>query len=705
MGRARVLEPNSLVHFRPSHFRASSGRFLSRRNPFPMLNSSSLRHSMSAFLAVGVISGATLLTGCGDPTIASARAFDARFNALAEAAASANDAFSAEADATSLSTLKQLANEVSGLNGATAGQTEAAQTLAASLFRKVASAELARAIRFEQDESTARALAVALANGAASLDGIASSYDNVDLSNTQASATTLRDRSQQIAQIARSGVAAIAAPLAALERQIQAMNANIAQLETESAVLLLKARQAGPATGLPFVEESARLTAEASALKVSMSGIVAQFDATAPMAQFAALSGETATSVNAAAESELDQLNQLKGVLSDQSKLARNLANQMRDRAVETTQRIDAERAGPLADAYAAATEALDKCSGLARGSAGDALQLEVHVERAQLAMSALRGMTEQARVYAVLANSGPLFGGEAKYAASLDALKASATERLTAMREQITAGVDATQMLGEDARATATKKWFNDAKKNADALDVEKLFTPPAPVEVAIVAPVKRTLSPSSGATASATTGFPTPEALAAAMNAARLDPAADPMRCFTASSAGGKAMLSVMGPMMKEMIPLRKAVAAKFGPEALSALGDIGAGMGLPGVTSGGTGDVSVGDISGDTGTLTSGTTSMPIVKTATGWFVDFNATLEASGADLAQMEQMAPMMKAGFAMVMPMLKKAIASVTAKVESGEITDAADVGPALEEAMSAGMPGMGRGRRDSDEG
>ena len=660
---------------------------------------------MSAFLAVGVISGATLLTGCGDPTIASARAFDARFNALAEAAASANDAFSAEADATSLSTLKQLANEVSGLNGATAGQTEAAQTLAASLFRKVASAELARAIRFEQDESTARALAVALANGAASLDGIASSYDNVDLSNTQASATTLRDRSQQIAQIARSGVAAIAAPLAALERQIQAMNANIAQLETESAVLLLKARQAGPATGLPFVEESARLTAEASALKVSMSGIVAQFDATAPMAQFAALSGETATSVNAAAESELDQLNQLKGVLSDQSKLARNLANQMRDRAVETTQRIDAERAGPLADAYAAATEALDKCSGLARGSAGDALQLEVHVERAQLAMSALRGMTEQARVYAVLANSGPLFGGEAKYAASLDALKASATERLTAMREQITAGVDATQMLGEDARATATKKWFNDAKKNADALDVEKLFTPPAPVEVAIVAPVKRTLSPSSGATASATTGFPTPEALAAAMNAARLDPAADPMRCFTASSAGGKAMLSVMGPMMKEMIPLRKAVAAKFGPEALSALGDIGAGMGLPGVTSGGTGDVSVGDISGDTGTLTSGTTSMPIVKTATGWFVDFNATLEASGADLAQMEQMAPMMKAGFAMVMPMLKKAIASVTAKVESGEITDAADVGPALEEAMSAGMPGMGRGRRDSDEG
>ncbi len=705
MGRARVLEPNSLVHSQPSRFRASSGRFLSRRNPFPMLNSSSLRHSMSAVLAVGFISGATLLTGCGDPTIASARAFDARFNALAEAAASANDAFSAEADATSLSTLKQLANEVSGLNGATAGQTEAAQTLAASLFRKVASAELARAIRFEQDESTARALAVALANGAASLDGIASSYDNVDLSNTQASATTLRDRSQQIAQIARSGVAAIAAPLAALERQIQAMNANIAQLETESAVLLLKARQAGPATGLPFVEESARLTAEASALKVSMSGIVAQFDATAPMAQFAALSGETATSVNAAAESELDQLNQLKGVLSDQSKLARNLANQMRDRAVETTQRIDAERAGPLADAYAAATEALDKCSGLARGSAGDALQLEVHVERAQLAMSALRGMTEQARVYAVLANSGPLFGGEAKYAASLDALKASATERLTAMREQITAGVDATQMLGEDARATATKKWFNDAKKNADALDVEKLFTPPAPVEVAIVAPVKRTLSPSSGATASATTGFPTPEALAAAMNAARLDPAADPMRCFTASSAGGKAMLSVMGPMMKEMIPLRKAVAAKFGPEALSALGDIGAGMGLPGVTSGGTGDVSVGDISGDTGTLTSGTTSMPIVKTATGWFVDFNATLEASGADLAQMEQMAPMMKAGFAMVMPMLKKAIASVTAKVESGEITDAADVGPALEEAMSAGMPGGGRGRRNSDEG
>lgn len=705
MGRARVLEPNSLVHSQPSHFRASSGRFLSRRNPFPMLNSSSLRHSLSAVLAVGFISGATLLTGCGDPTIASARAFDARFNALAEAAASANDAFSAEADATSLSTLKQLANEVSGLNGATAGQTEAAQTLAASLFRKVASAELARAIRFEQDESTARALAVALANGAASLDGIASSYDNVDLSNTQASATTLRDRSQQIAQIARSGVAAIAAPLAALERQIQAMNANIAQLETESAVLLLKARQAGPATGLPFVEESARLTAEASALKVSMSDIVAQFDATAPAAQLAALSGETASSVNAAAESELDQLNQLKGVLSDQSKLARNLANQLRDRAVETTQRIDAERAGPLADAYAAATEALDKCSGLARGSAGDALQLEVHVERAQLAMSALRGMTEQARVYAVLANSGPLFGGEAKYAASLDALKASATERLTAMREQITAGVDATQMLGEDARATATKKWFNDAKKNADTLDVEKLFTPPAPVEVAIVAPVKRTLSPSSGATASATTGFPTPEALAAAMNAARLDPAADPMRCFTASSAGGKAMLSVMGPMMKEMIPLRKAVAAKFGPEALSALGDIGAGMGMPGVTSGGTGDVSVGDISGDTGTLTSGTTSMPIVKTATGWFVDFNATLEASGADLAQMEQMAPMMKAGFAMVMPMLKKAIASVTAKVESGEITDAADVGPALEEAMSAGMPGGGRGRRGSDEG
>ena len=704
MGRARVLEPNSLVHSQPSHFRASSGRFLSRRNPFPMLNSSSLRHSLSAVLAVGFISGATLLTGCGDPTIASARAFDARFNALAEAAASANDAFSAEADATSLSTLKQLANEVSGLNGATAGQTEAAQTLAASLFRKVASAELARAIRFEQDESTARALAVALANGAASLDGIASSYDNVDLSNTQASATTLRDRSQQIAQIARSGVAAIAAPLAALERQIQAMNANIAQLETESAVLLLKARQAGPATGLPFVEESARLTAQASALKVSMSDIVAQFDATAPTAQLAALSGETASSVNAAAESELDQLNQLKGVLSDQSKLARNLANQLRDRAVETTQRIDAERAGPLADAYAAATEALDKCSGLARGSAGDALQLEVHVERAQLAMSALRGMTEQARVYAVLANSGPLFGGEAKYAASLDALKASATERLTAMREQITAGVDATQMLGEDARATATKKWFNDAKKNADTLDVEKLFTPPAPVEVAIVAPVKRTLSPSSGATASATTGFPTPEALAAAMNAARLDPAADPMRCFTASSAGGKAMLSVMGPMMKEMIPLRKAVAAKFGPEALSALGDIGAGMGMPGVTSGGTGDVSVGDISGDTGTLTSGTTSMPIVKTATGWFVDFNATLEASG-DLAQLEHMAPMMQAGFAMVMPMLKKAIASVTAKVESGEITDAADVGPALEEAMSAGMPGGGRGRRGSDEG
>ncbi len=705
MGRTRVLEPNSLVHFRPSHFRAASGRFLSRINPFPMLNSPYLRHSLSALLALSVISGATILTGCGDPTIASARAFDARFNALAEAAASANDAFSAEADATSLSALKQLANEVSGLNGATTGQTEAAQTLAASLYRKVASAELARAIRFEQDESTARALAVALANGAASLDGIAASYDDVDLSNTQAGATTLRDRWQQIAQIARASAAAIAAPLGALERQIEAMNASIAQLETESAVLLLKARQAGPATGLPFVEESARLTAEASALKVSMSGMVAQFDAAAPMAQFEALGGETASSVNAAAESEIDQLNHLKGVLSDQSKLARDLANQLRDRAVETTQKIDAERAGPLTDAYAAATETLDKCSGLARGSAGDALQLEVHVERAQLAMSALRGMTEQARLYAVLANSGPLFGGEAKYAASLDALKASATERLTALREQITAGVDATQMLGEDARATATKKWFEDAKKNADALDVEKLFTPPAPVEVAVAAPVKRTPSASSGASASATSGFPTPAALAAAMNAARLDPAADPMRCFTASSAGGKAMLSVMGPMMKEMIPLRKAVAAKFGPEALAALGDIGAGMGMPGVASGGTGDISVGDVSGDTGTLTSGTTSMPIVKTATGWFVDFNATLEASGADLAQMEQMAPMMKAGFAMVMPMLKKAIAAVTAKVESGEITDAAAVGTALQEAMSAGMPGMGGGRRDNDEG
>ncbi|MSR40480.1 MAG: hypothetical protein EXS10_01050 [Phycisphaerales bacterium] len=652
---------------------------------------------LAGILAIGLLGSATLLGGCSDETVVKAQAFDAAFNAAAQKALATTDAFSNDPNSAALDQLKSLAAELSTLSGATENQSNAARALAASLYRKVGSAQLARAQGFEQDENTTRELALALADAAATLDGVAASYESADFTSTRNAATALRDQSEQIAQFARAGAGAATAQLGELDRQIAAVNSTIARLETESAVLLLKARQSGATAGYPFVAESARLTADASALKVSMSKLVAQLDAAAPLVQLASLKGEGSTSVQGAAESELDQLRALDGVLGEQAKLAHTLAGQLRDHSVATLERIEAERAGPLAEAYTAAVEALDQCSSLTRGSdASDALAMEVHVERTQLALSALRGMTEQARGYAVLANSGALFGGDAKYATQLDALKKSATERITALREQLQLSLDATQALGEDPQSVATKKWFDDAKKSADALDVEKLFTPPAPVEVAAAKPAAKPAKRSTlGSATAAATGFPTPEALAAAMNALRLDPRGDPTKCFSASSAGGQAMLGVMGPLLKELMPLREAVAEKFGAEALATIVDVGASMGMPSIGGLGSAELKVGEVSGDTGTLTDGTSTMPIMKIASGWLVDFNGMLEASGTDMAQMEQMAPMMKAGMAMVMPMMKKATASVIAQIKSGAITDPSAIGPAFEEALKSSMGGM----------
>ncbi len=681
-----------------------------RRRNLAMPNSLSLRSSSSSrpfagalhsVLAASLLGTATLLSGCSDETVTKSHAFDVAFQAATKEALATTDAFSSDASGAALTRLASLASELKSLSGATQAQTDAAQSLAASLYRKVAAAQFARAQDFEQAEATARALALARADAAALLEGIAASYERAEFAANREAATALRDESGQRGQTVRAVAAQGAGALAELTRQIEEMQAVVARLETEAAVLLLKARQSGATAGYPFVAEAARLTADASAMKVSMSAVVAQLDDAAPMVQLASLAGETSSAISGAAESQLEQLNKLEAALAAQAKLAQALAMQMRDSAVATLAQVEAERAGPLAEAYAAANDALDQCTSLARGgNANDALAMQVHIERAQLVLSALRGMTEQAREYAMLSNAGALFGGEAKFATQVDALKANAETRIASFREQLQAGVDATQSLGEDPQSVATKKWFEESKKNADALDVKTMFAPPEPVAVAapVAAPKSNAAKPStSGGASASASGYPSPAELATAINASRLDPRADISKNFSASSAGGKAMLSVLGTVMKEMIPLREAVAKKFGPDALAAIGSIGDGMGIPSSAMNGTTELSVGDINGDNGTLVGGDASLPIVKTSSGWLVDFNALLESTGADMTQMEQMAPMMKAGMAMMMPMMKKAVAGVVAKINSGEITDAAGVGTALQEAMTAGM-GMGRG-------
>ncbi len=652
-------------------------------------------------LAAGLLGGASLLGGCSDETVTKSHSFDVAFQAAAKEALATTDAFSTDPSQTALTRLTSLAGELKSLTGATQSQTDAARALAASLYRKIGAAQFARARGIEQDECTARAVALALADSAARLEGLATGFENADIDANRADPEALRDDHSARGQTIRAVAAQGAAQLTELERQIEAMHASVGRLETDAAVLLLKARQSGATAGYPFVAEAARLTADASAMKVSMSAIVAQLDAAAPLVQLASLSGETSTAIADAAESQLDQLSKLEGALDAQAKSARELSGRMRDSAIATLAQIDAERAGPLADTYTAASDALDQSATLARGgSSNDALAMEIHIERAQIMLSALRGMTDQAREYAMLSNTGTLFGGEARFATQVNALKADAETRITALREQLLAGIDATQSLGEDAQSVATKKWFEDAKKSADALNVDTLFAPPAPIAVASPAttPKATAAKPSAlGSGSAGASGFPTPADLAAALNASRVDPKADPTKVFSASSAGGKAMLSVLSLVMKEMIPLREAVAKKFGVEALGAIGSIGEGMGIPSSAMNSTADLTVGEIDGDNGTLVGGDASLPIVKTPTGWLVDFNALLESSGADMTQMEQMAPMMKAGMAMMMPMLKKAIAGVVAEVESGEIADAAGIGPALEKAMAESM-GLGRG-------
>lgn len=628
--------------------------------------------------------------GCSDPSMERQAKFDQELSALAadygKTLSGRADLLSTTPTDESLAALRALADRAKGMSGGSSTQEAAARSLASSIYRTAGALALSRAAAIEASHEVSRGLAIAADSLADDLDAIASAASNLDLAGSRAQAQGMKTQASQAARALQSAVAAIDTPLNAATSRMSEATARLATLDQENAVLLRKARESNPEVALTFVEEAAKVQAESRATRTSMSN--AGIDAT-DLTIDKTLSEKTlaaAQNLQSAAGEALELLGAFEGDVQSNAQKTAEMAKALRAQAEAIVKSIADERAGALRASYDAAAADLGNS-----GASGN-LGYTVMTDELRLKLTELNGLGSHGRALAVMmGESAPGFA---------DA-KASAEAVIAAVKEKATAAADQLANAGEDPTLAPVKAYFDEVKKNADGMTVEKLMVPPAPAAKPKAAG-KSSGRSMSGGEAGAGESL---EAILAKFEATAGNPEAASklmLDLIDDSNPSAKAMKSMMEQAIGAMKPVMDAMTEKFGADSTKALqggmGGGGAMGGLGGMSGAGLTGLKEKSNDGSTAVYEAvGGQEITFVKTSGGWKIDMLAGMDPAQAQM--MEQAAPMM----GMMIGPMKKAAETVAAKIRSGEISSADQVQAAIQQemmkSMGGGLGGGGGGR------
>ncbi|MEY3143911.1 MAG: hypothetical protein RLY21_2404 [Planctomycetota bacterium] len=642
--------------------------------------------------------------GCSDPSMERQAKFDQELSALAadygKTLSGRADLLSSTPTDESLAALRALADRAKGMSGGSPTQEAAARSLASSIYRTAGALALSRAAAIEARHEVDRSLAIAADTLADDLDAIANAASGLDLGDPRSEAQGMKTEASQAARALQAAVASLETPLNAATSRMSEAAARLAALDQENAVLLRKARESNPEVALTFVEEAAKVQTEARAARTSMSndGIAAgalTIDKTLAEKSLAA-----AQNLQSAAGEALELLGSFESDVKASAQKSADMAKTLRAQAEALVKAIADERAGLLRASYdAAATD-------LGNSGASGNLNYTIMTDELRLKLTELNGLGSHGRALAtMMGESAPGYS---------DA-KASAETVIAAVKEKATAAADQLANAGEDPTLAPIKAYFDEVKKNADGMTVEKLMVPPAPVAKPQVAAKSsgRSMSGSSAASGESL------ESIIDQLNAAAGDEA-KVMQALTTyiddSKPLGRSFKSLLSASSSSMQPVIDAITEKYGADAAaearkslqSSLGGRGMAGGMASGMGGGLGGFGGALYTKLTEKSNDGTTAVYdtgeggefiFVKTSGGWKLDMSASLPPEMSEM--FERIAPMMEA---MTAPM-KAAAEDIAAKIRSGEIKPEELATKLREELMKSMGGGFGGGRRGGGGG
>lgn len=651
-----------------------------------------------AQLAMGCVA-TVLVVGCGDPELQKQAAFERQLNEVSDEYASVlggrPDLLSAHPSDESIAALHAVADKAKGLSGGSAGQLNAARSLASSVYRTAASIELAHAAWLESSEEIVRGMAMSASSIATDLESIASAAEAMDLAGARSTAQSAQGAGSKDARLHQESLRGLEGPISASSAQIAQAASRVSQLEQEAAVLVRQSRELTATAGLGLVEQAAGIKAEARGL--AKRSALSQIDVDAASSEATELTTKmrSAQELQAAADSALALLSGFEGDIDTAAAKCREMAKDLRRTASDLMKSIADERSTMLKAAYEAAATDLANASADAEG---DVLKNSLLCDELRLKVTQITGLGAQGRMLQST-------GGES--AAGLSDIKSAAETLLGELKEKATAAADQFSAAGEDPALASIKSYVDGIKKMADETTVEKLLNPPAAVQVTAAKGASgRSMS---GVSAGGATEADL-DALLARMKAAEgtIDASTAMIDLMDDSTPTGKAMKDMASSAASMMKPLMDAVTEKFGAAEAAKIGKGmagGAGGGMGGGLAGGVNGLTKKSVSGDTAICTtSDGTEVKFTSRSGSWKVDITGSMTEEQA--AQMAQMAPMLS----MIMAPMKKAAESVAARVKAGEFANAEEAGAALQQEMMKGLGGgLGGGaggrRRGGDAG
>ena len=637
-----------------------------------------------ALLAAGSLATVVLL-GCSDPTVERQVKFEQELSAVATEYAktlgSRPDLLSKTPTDESLAALRALADRANGLSGGSSTQQTAARALSLSISRTTGALALDRAQAIEASHEVVRGLARSALGLAGELDAVADAGGRLDLAQDRAELQRRRDEASRTARSLQSTAASIDGPLGQVESRMKESAARLAQLEQENAVLLRKARESNPQTGLAFVEEAATVQGDSRSVRTALANDGIARGEFALERSLTEKSLQSAQGLQSAAAEALDFLGAFEADVSSNAQKSRTLASELRAQADSMLKAVADERTSVVARLFQDAAADLSKASG-----ATGALANAVTSDELRLAYAQFSSAIAEART--VVATQGTS-------AAGLGELKANAETLLTSLRERATATADQLANTEEDPSLAVMKRYVDAVKKMADGADVAKMLAPavePKPAANANAAGRPRADSPDAG-----------PDNLSeiiARIGSLGSDPSAISafmIEIVDDSTGAGRAMKSIMSQSLKAIEPINAAILEKFGADAAKAIGEsMMQGMGGMGGR-GAIGAMGGGDFSalteksndGRTAVFSmGGETELTFVRRASGWKLDLLAGMDPSMVPM--LEQAAPMM----GMMMGPMKKAAESVAARVRAGEFANAEEAMQAFQSEMMKSMGG-----------
>jgi hypothetical protein len=637
-----------------------------------------------ALLAAGSLATVVLL-GCSDPTVERQVKFEQELSAVATEYAktlgSRPDLLSKTPTDESLAALRALADRANGLSGGSSTQQTAARALSLSISRTTGALALDRAQAIEASHEVVRGLARSALGLAGELDAVADAGGRLDLAQDRAELQRRRDEASRTARALQSTAASIDGPLGQVESRMKESAARLAQLEQENAVLLRKARESNPQTGLAFVEEAATVQGDSRSVRTALANDGIARGEFALERSLTERSLQSAQGLQSAAAEALDFLGAFEADVSSNAQKSRTLASELRAQADSMLKAVADERTSVVARLFQDAAADLGKASG-----ATGALANAVTSDELRLAYAQFSSAIAEART--VVATQGTS-------AAGLGELKANAETLLTSLRERATATADQLANTEEDPSLAVMKRYVDAVKKMADGADVAKMLAPavePKPAANANAAGRPRADSPDAG-----------PDNLSeiiARIGSLGSDPSAISafmIEIVDDSTGAGRAMKSIMSQSLKAIEPINAAILEKFGADAAKAIGEsmtqgMGGMGGMGAIGAMGGGDFSaLTEKSNDGRTAVfsmGGETELTFVRRASGWKLDLLAGMDPSMVPM--LEQAAPMM----GMMMGPMKKAAESVAARVRAGEFANAEEAMQAFQSEMMKSMGG-----------